>query len=174
MPKGPGKRALGGVRALFSKSLRLPLAFFKSPCKIRISSRQDASNRREKIKCAGVAQLVEQRIRNAKVGCSNPLTGTTYLLVKRKAKMPQSPRALRFFCCLKFFKAPAPQFACTDLQERSDALPIISDVQSSSHGRRALRSRGTQTCLNCFQALSFFVFAAALASARISKSRSQR
>lgn len=25
---------------------------------------------------AGVAQLVEQRIRNAKVGCSNPLTGT--------------------------------------------------------------------------------------------------
>ena len=26
---------------------------------------------------AGVAQLVEQRIRNAKVGCSIPLTGTT-------------------------------------------------------------------------------------------------
>ena len=29
--------------------------------------------------CAGVAQLVEQRIRNAKVGCSIPLTGTISL-----------------------------------------------------------------------------------------------
>ena len=28
---------------------------------------------------AGVAQLVEQRIRNAKVGCSNPLTGTIHI-----------------------------------------------------------------------------------------------
>ena len=28
---------------------------------------------------AGVAQLVEQRIRNAKVGGSTPLSGTTYL-----------------------------------------------------------------------------------------------
>ena len=28
-------------------------------------------------KVASVAQLVEQRIRNAKVGCSIPLTGTT-------------------------------------------------------------------------------------------------
>lgn len=48
---------------------------------------------------AGVAQLVEQRIRNAKVGCSNPLTGTTYSL-KRGNKMPQQPncRALRLFC----------------------------------------------------------------------------
>ncbi len=27
---------------------------------------------------AGVAQLVEQRIRNAKVGSSNPLTGTIW------------------------------------------------------------------------------------------------
>ena len=104
----PGEKGFRRRSSTFFKSLRLPLAFFKSPCKIRISSRQDASNRREKIKCAGVAQLVEQRIRNAKGGWSNPLTGTTYLLVKRKAKMPQSPRALRFFCCLKFFKAPAP------------------------------------------------------------------
>lgn len=31
-------------------------------------------------KVAGVAQLVEQRIRNAKVGCSIPLTGTTEFL----------------------------------------------------------------------------------------------
>ncbi len=30
---------------------------------------------------AGIAQLVEQRIRNAQVGGSTPLTGTTFLLV---------------------------------------------------------------------------------------------
>lgn len=63
---------------------------------MRISSRD---KRLEDEKCAGVAQLVEQRIRNAKVGCSNPLTGTTYSL-KRENKMPQQPscRALRLFC----------------------------------------------------------------------------
>ena len=63
---------------------------------MRISSRD---KRLEDEECAGVAQLVEQRIRNAKVGCSNPLTGTTYSL-KRENKMPQQPccRALRLFC----------------------------------------------------------------------------
>lgn len=39
---------------------------------------------------AGIAQLVEQRIRNAKVGGSTPLTGTQEMRLYRK----------RFFCAI--------------------------------------------------------------------------
>jgi hypothetical protein len=42
---------------------------------------------------AGIAQTVEQRIRNAKVGGSIPLSGT----IKNQAKAPSVDRAFCFF-----------------------------------------------------------------------------
>ena len=50
-------------------------------------------NRRDRITKAGVAQLVEQRIRNAKVGCSIHLTGT-----KTRRRDRPSQAAVRCFC----------------------------------------------------------------------------
>lgn len=54
----------------------------------------------EKNLCAGVAQLVEQRIRNAKVGCSNPLTGTTNLSFARDANCLDSRIGVEAFFLL--------------------------------------------------------------------------
>ena len=52
-------------------------------CQYRPSSLSSPPTQTPVCGAAGIAQLVEQRIRNAKVGGSTPLAGTIFLLQKK-------------------------------------------------------------------------------------------